>query len=88
MRSQKRHGRPLVRYQVLEVDTIRHILDDGGARNAETGGLRRALHLCRGHFKVFTPDAPLFGRHTGQYWWAPQVRGKAEVGINPNDYRV
>lgn len=86
-RNKRRRGFRLVRYQVLDVEPMRRILDAAGATESE-GGFRHALHLCRGHFKVFTPDAPLFGRHTGQYWWAPQVRGKAEDGVNLNDYRV
>jgi hypothetical protein len=86
-RNKRRRGFPLVRYQVLDVEPIRRILDAAGAQDGPNG-LRHALHLCRGHFKVFTDDAPLFGRHTGTYWWAPQVRGRAEEGANINDYRV
>ena len=47
---------------------------------------RQRLHLCRGHFKEYTEDAPLFGRCTGRYWWQPQVRGKAALGIVDKDY--
>lgn len=84
-KHEKRHGRPLVRYQVLDVGPMRRILDEHGAGEA---GLRHALHLSRGHFKVFTEDAPLFGKHAGTYWWAPHVRGDATQGVNVNDYRV
>lgn len=34
------------------------------------------IHLVRGHFKHYTEDAPLFGKHTGLYWWQPHVRGE------------
>jgi hypothetical protein len=51
-------------------------------------GLVHALHICRGHFKTFTEDAPLFGKRVGTYWWASQVRGKAEEGVVEKDYRV
>lgn len=45
-------------------------------------------HLCRGHFKNYTAEKPLFGRLTGRYWWAPHVRGSHEVGTVLKDYRV
>jgi hypothetical protein len=67
---------------------MRRILNQAGAADPEGGGLRRALTICRSHFKTFTPGAPLFGKHTGQYWWAPHVRGNPDVGIVVNDYRV
>jgi hypothetical protein len=61
----RRHHHRLVRYQVLDIEPMRRILDRAGAADPGAGGLRRALTICRGHFKTFTPDAPLFGRHTG-----------------------
>ena len=27
---------------------------------------------CRGHFKTYTEDAPLFGKHVGTWWWSPR----------------
>lgn len=46
------------------------------------------VHLCRGHFKEYTEQNPLFGRHVGRYWWQPCVRGKKEKGIIAKDYIV
>jgi hypothetical protein len=85
-KHQKQHGHELVRYHVLDVAPIRRILDKYRKGNRED--LRRALHICRGHFKTFTPDAPLLGRGVGTYWWAPHVRGSKEDGIVLKDYRV
>jgi hypothetical protein len=83
---QKKYGEPLVRYHVLDIQPLRKVLDQyrSGSRN----DLRHALHICRGHFKTFTEDAPLLGRHTGTFWWTPQVRGAKEVGVVAKDYRV
>ena len=50
--------------------------------------MRKALHLCRGHFKTFTADAPLLGRATGTYFWAPHIRGTQNEGVVIKDYRV
>ncbi len=85
-KHRKRHGLPLVRYLMLEIDAFRELLR--GAGGTDGPGLRAALHLCRGHFKVYGPDAPLFGRMTGTWWWAPQVRGHTDAGIVAKDYRV
>lgn len=82
---EKRTGRPLSRYHVLEIDPMRKQLESTGATR---GQLRQSLHLARGHFKVFTEDAPLFGRHVGTYWWGQQVRGSRERGVVAKDYRV
>jgi hypothetical protein len=83
---EKKYGHRLVRYHVLEIEPIRRILDK--YRRGVLSDLRRALHICRGHFKTFTPDAPLLGRHIGTYWWEPQVRGLKESGTVLKDYRV
>ena len=82
----KRHGRPLVRYTELTIDPLRRLLEKH--RQEVGGSLRKALHLCRGHFKTFSPDAPLLGRATGTYWWGPQVRGSQTEGVSLKDYRV
>lgn len=47
-----------------------------------------AFHWCRGHFKTYTEDAPLFGKYTGTFWWQPQARGKKECGVITKDYSV
>lgn len=82
---QRRTGQPPVRYHVLRIEALKEILKTEG--KAGDGGLRQALHLCRGHFKTFTPEAPLLGRHVGTFWWAPQVRGTAKRLIL-TDYEV
>lgn len=46
------------------------------------------VHLCRGHFKEYTQEHPLFGRLTGLYWWQPHIRGQNKDGIVMKDYSV
>ena len=82
----KRHGKELVRYHVLDIKPIRQLIDR--YRRGEKSELRRALHICRGHFKTFAPDAPLLGKAVGTFWWGPQVRGSREEGLVLKDYRV
>ena len=85
-KHQRKHGRPLTRYHILDIVAMRRILDYEG--EAQTKGLRHALHICRGHFKTFSEDAPLFGRHVGTYWWPAQVRGSAAEGRVEKDYAI
>lgn len=46
------------------------------------------VHLCRGHFKEYTAEHPLFGHYTGLYWWQPHVRGQNKDGVVMKDYEV
>jgi hypothetical protein len=85
-KAARKRGRPLTSYHVLDIHPMRRVLDREG--DAQTKGLGHAVHICRGHFKTFAADAPLFGKHTGTYWWESQVRGKAEHGAVEKDYRI
>jgi hypothetical protein len=85
-KHRKKRGRGLIRYHVLDIEPIRKIFDKHGAGSKHT--LRQALHICRGHFKTFTTDAPLFGKLTGTYWWPQHVRGSKKEGVVVKDYRV
>jgi hypothetical protein len=86
LKAERRRGRRLTRYYVLEIDPMRRVLEREGG--VETQGLRRALHICRGHFKTYTDTAPLFGRVTGTYWWESFARGSLEEGLIEKDYRL
>jgi hypothetical protein len=46
------------------------------------------VHLCRGHFKEYTAEHPLFGLYTGLYWWQPHVRGQNKEGIVMKEYNI
>lgn len=46
------------------------------------------VHLCRGHFKEYTAEHPLFGHYIGLYWWQPYVRGQNKKGIVMKDYSI
>lgn len=82
----KRHGYPLVQFKTLVVDVP-------GKKTASHTATKRdedvmPLHICRGHFKTFTPERPLFGRIVGTYWWPQHVRGSKEHGVIVKDYEV
>jgi hypothetical protein len=82
-RKRKREGKkPLLSYHVLMMDGGKGA---GGGKSAGKGFPQR-VHLCRGHFKNYTDDAPLFGKYTGMYWWQPHVRGTDKSGLVLKDY--
>jgi hypothetical protein len=85
-KRRKRHGIPPTRYYVLDIAPMTGVLARDG--DADATGLRNALHICRGHFKTFSPDAPLFGQLTGTFWWSDHVRGDAAHGTIEKDYRI
>lgn len=56
--------------------------------DAEEASIQRALHICRGHFAEYGPEAPLFGKHVGQFWVPQHVRGTEKAGRVVKDYEV
>jgi len=89
-RIDKKHfrqtGRHLTKFKVLKLELLKTLLERDG--EASTYGLEHALHMCRGHFKRYSDEAPLFGRFTGQWWWSAHKRGNPELGEVVKDYEV
>lgn len=83
-RRVERGKQPLVTYRVLGIAQMGERLRTEGRVGTE--GLQMALHLCRGHWKTFKPDKPLFGKHVGTYAWANAAKGDAAHGIRVKDY--
>ena len=82
----KHHGIPLVKYYTLEIDPMKEVLRKEGGLEAH--GLRLALHICRGHFAHYTPEQPLFGKLSGDFWIPQHLRGDTESGVIVKDYSV
>jgi len=80
----KNNKQPLFTYKTLVIKPT------GKKQEAQAaqGIWENRIHLCRGHFKTFTKDKPLFGRVTGRYWWQPSVRGNKAKGVITKDYIV
>jgi hypothetical protein len=80
-------GKPIgVTYKTLVIDGMTNTLrTEGGIAQH---GLKRALHICRGHFATYTAERPLFGRVTGTVWKPMHTRGSKGRGEVKKDYRV
>jgi hypothetical protein len=58
------------------------------ASDSQSTGDKNAFHFARGHFKTYTEDAPLLGKHVGTYWWEAHTRGSKVKGTITKDYEV
>jgi len=85
IKRRKNNKQELFEYHVLNV-----VLPSKkqGYREKTDPNYHVRVHLCRGHFKEYTQEHPLFGSLTGRYWWQPHVRGQNHDGIVMKDYEV
>jgi hypothetical protein len=56
--------------------------------SAEHSNIKRALHICRGHFMHYTEARPLFGKYAGTFYCPDHVRGQVEAGRVEKEYAV
>lgn len=81
---EKRCGAPRLTYQTIMLPG--HPSAGGGGRRPTQELL--PMHKVRGHFKTFTAERPLLGKHTGTYWWGWQARGHKKNGEIVSDYAL
>lgn len=82
----KRGKKPQETYKILDIGGLQK--QAKSESNSERGELKTALHICRGHFKTYTEENPLFGKHTGTYWWPMHKRGSEDNGKVNKDYKI
>jgi len=70
-------------YHVIKVNSGKRYAD-----GYDPLGGSMASHIVRGHFRTYTEDAPLLGKHVGTFWVPSFVRGNKEHGDSAHDYRV
>jgi hypothetical protein len=86
-RERRKNGmKPFLRYHVINIEPMKKVLRTEG--RSESEGLRRALHICRGHFSTYSEEKPLFGKVAGTFWIPSHVRGSIKEGVVVSDYRV
>lgn len=87
-KKRRKNGKQeLFTYKILQLKlpSVRNSTPDIEKTTVEEA---KRIHLCRGHFKIFTDENPLFGKHTGVYWWQPHLRGDKKVGLVEKDYLI
>lgn len=75
---------PLIQHKTLNIGQVKSVVH--GVASGE--GIRKALHVCRGHFKHYGKENPLFGRIVGTVWCPQHARGAAERGTVTKDYKI
>lgn len=83
---QRRNKPPLTKFYTLEIEPMKQVLKKEGG--IESNGLKKALHICRGHFATYSPDRPLFGRVAGKFWIPAHARGSKSAGEAVKDYAI
>jgi hypothetical protein len=81
-RRRSSRQRPAIEYHTIKLPAPK----SSGGSGQITGTTK--LHTARGHFKTYTADAPLMGKHVGTYYWGWQVRGKRTNGEIISSYEV
>lgn len=85
LRRRDREGLPpLVKFKTVVVRP--HL--SKSSKPGDGSGRQTAMHVCRGHFRRYTPEKPLFGKVVGTFWVQAHVRGTAERGVVVHDYKV
>lgn len=82
----RRQRVPEVRYRVLDIEPMKQVLRTEG--RIEETGLKKALHICRGHFATYTEEKPLFGKVSGTFWVPQCIKGNHKHGTVVKDYSI
>ena len=82
----KKTNQDLVTYNHLVINTSKS--SGGQSSNESEESIARRLHICRGHFRHYTEENPLFGSYVGPVWIPAHIRGSEEEGIIHKDYEV
>lgn len=68
--------------------TIRLNTPAGAGSEAGGDAHRGRLHFVRGHFKTYTAENKLLGRHVGTYFWQNHARGDQALGDVASSYEL
>lgn len=79
-KSRRPRHKAVLRYATIKLPSTLNPKTATVADRKSLSGQIMPAHWVRGHFKTYTADAPLMGKHVGSYWWSPTIRG---VGGDP-----
>lgn len=88
--KRSRHRKWVHRHYILKIHPMREVTkieyDKRETEESESEDL--SFHFCRGHFKIYTAEKPLFGKYVGTFWWDAHARGSIKKGIVTKDYNI
>src|SRR4030042_2974660 len=80
LKKREKKGKPFfVKEYTLAIEPMRKVLVGEG--QSEKTGIKRAFHICRGHFRTYEETKKLFGKVSGTFWIEAHTRGSKDVGI-------
>lgn len=85
-RKRLERGQPAITFTILDIKPMRQVSQHSAVKGKSEA--TNALHFVRGHMKTFSAEKPLFGKHTGTYWWHLRAAGDKESGEIQKTYRV
>jgi hypothetical protein len=72
-------------FRTINVDLINRV----ASGQISLGDRKKAgLSTIRGHFKTYTAEKPLLGKHVGRWWWDNFVRGDINEGVIQKEYEA
>lgn len=84
----KKNKTPVFAYRTLVVDLRGSRTVRPGAQADSPGSATQPLHIRFGHYKTYTEERPLFGKHVGRYWWQPVTKGDLAHGKVVKRYKL
>ena len=79
--------KPFLSYHTIQIEPVKQVLRTEGG--IATNGLKKALHICRGHFATYRDN--FMGRKLESpvtMWRPSHVRGSLEQGVVVSDYKI
>ena len=86
-KRRKEKGIPLIRFKHLIIKPMGQRKVKAGESMTKQQGMM-PMHFVRAHFKTYTADKPLMGKHVGRYFWHTSARGNRKMGEIVKDYQV
>lgn len=90
VKKRKEKGIPIYKFKILNIKPIggKRIIDPNREKATIAQNGMMPMTFVRAHFKTFTEERPLFGRHRGTYFWHQFAKGSKEYGEITKEYRV
>lgn len=81
IRRQNSNRSLLYQYKSVQLsDKTQKKYQRGDVATDENDSRSVRFHMCKGHFRTYTPDNPLFGRLAGKFWVPQHTKGTKDVG--------
>lgn len=79
---------PKETYKILEIQGFRTLTKYLSNKDISETGIKKALHICRGHLRTYSETKPLFGKLYGTYFIPAHTRGSGKYGKVKKDYKI